>query len=77
MLVSLKGYKNLEKISEGIKTTLYRGERIRDRQEVAIALLTDPYPSLTELTKFRNQYIITHNLNLDQGKLILFCIKCT
>jgi len=65
MLVSLKGYKNLEKISEGIQTALYRGERIRDRQKVAIACLTNQHPSFTELTKFRNQYIITHNLNLD------------
>lgn len=65
MLVSLKGYKNLEKISEGIQTALYRGERIRDRQKVAIVCLTNQYPSFTELTKFRNQYIITHNLNLD------------
>jgi len=65
MLVSLKGYKNLEKISEGIQTALYRGERIRDRQKVAILCLTNQYPSFTELTKFRNQYIITHNLNLD------------
>ncbi len=65
MLISLKGYKNLAKISEGFKTTIYRGERIEDGQIVAIALLNDRYPSLTELTKFRNQYIITHNLNLD------------
>ncbi len=65
MLIELKGYKNLEKISEGITTTIYRGERIQDRQKVAIAILHDQYPSLTDLTKFRNQYIITHNLNLD------------
>ncbi len=65
MLIELKGYKNLEKISEGITITIYRGECIQDRQKVAIAILHDQYPSLTDLTKFRNQYIITHNLNLD------------
>ena len=65
MLIGLKGYQNLEKISEGITTTIYRGERICDRQVVAIAFLHDQYPSLSELNKFRNQYIITHNLDLD------------
>ena len=65
MLIELKGYKNFEKISEGITTTIYRGERIRDRQIIAIAFLNDQYPSLSELNKFRNQYVITHNLNLD------------
>ncbi|MGV2826386.1 hypothetical protein [Myxosarcina sp. GI1(2024)] len=49
MSISLKGYKNLEKISEGIKITIYRGERIRDRQAVTIALLPDRDRSPIEL----------------------------
>ena len=65
MLISLPGYRIFKKISEEIKTTIYRGERICDRQIVAIAILNDQYPSLSELSKFRNQYIITHKLNLD------------
>ena len=57
MLIELRGYKNLEKISEGITTTIYRGEHIRDRKIVVIVVLNNQYPSLSELNKFRNQFL--------------------
>ncbi|WP_052055264.1 diguanylate cyclase domain-containing protein [Myxosarcina sp. GI1] len=65
MSIALAGYRNIEKISEGTKIIVYRGERVQDRQQVAIAISTERYPSLAQLKRFRNQYIITYNLNID------------
>lgn len=63
-MLTLKGYCKITKISEGSTTVVYRGERIRDGRNVAIAILKERYPSVSELTQFRNQYIITHDLDL-------------
>ena len=65
MLISLKGYKIFEKLCERTKTIVYRGERIKDCQKVAIELFKHQYPTISDLNKLRNQYIITKNLNLE------------
>ena len=65
MLIFLKGYKNLKRISAGINTSIYRGERIQDSQTVEIAIFPSQQISAIELNKLRHQYIVTHNLNLD------------
>ena len=65
MLIFLKGYKNLKKISAGINTSIYRGERIQDSQTVEIAIFPSQQISAIELNKLRHQYIVTHNLNLN------------
>ncbi|MBH8574385.1 AAA family ATPase [Nostocaceae cyanobacterium CENA369] len=63
-MVKLTGYQILEQIYCGYRTVVYRGIREQDQKPVAIKLLQNEYPSISELVQFRNQYTITKNLNL-------------
>jgi PAS domain S-box-containing protein len=53
-----------EKIYNGSRTLVYRGQRLNDGQPVIIKILKNSCPSTTELAQFRNQYTIAKNLNL-------------
>jgi diguanylate cyclase (GGDEF)-like protein len=64
MRTTLPGYRILETISEGWKTVVYRGQRIIDRQPVVIKLLKSNSPTIGEMLQWRNQYLITKNLDL-------------
>ncbi|MEC4812855.1 MAG: ATP-binding sensor histidine kinase [Scytonema sp. PMC 1069.18] len=61
--VSLPGYQVSDILYEGYRTVVYRGYRGFDSLPVVIKLLKNPYPSFSELLKFRNQYTIGKNLN--------------
>jgi predicted ATPase len=64
MSISLKGYKIFARLRENTKTVVYQGERLKDCQKVAIEFFKHQYPTILELDRLRNQYIITKNLNL-------------
>jgi diguanylate cyclase (GGDEF)-like protein len=76
MLNLLKGYTIFGKINEGITTTVYRGERILDRQPVTIAITEREYPQFRELIALRNQYLILKNLAIDGIIKIYSLEKC-
>ena len=63
-LIGIPGYRIHETIYTSPRTLVYRGCREFDRTPVAIKLLKTPYPTLAELAQFKNQYAITHTLNL-------------
>ncbi|MBP0042808.1 MAG: AAA family ATPase, partial [Roseofilum sp. SBFL] len=63
MTRELPGYQINQKIYEGDRTLVYQATRHRDRLKVVIKFLRNPYPSLSELLQFRNQYEIAKNLN--------------
>ncbi len=63
MTRELPGYQINQKIYEGDRTLVYQATRHRDRLKVVIKFLRNPYPSLSELLQFRNQYAIAKNLN--------------
>jgi predicted ATPase len=65
MAIALKGYRILATIDEGIKTAIYRGQRILDRQPVIIKLLKSEYSEVADLLGWHNQYIVTKNLEID------------
>ncbi len=58
----LKGYKITEKIHQGINTEIYRGIRLADQTPVILKVLVADYPTLEELTQFRNEYELSKNL---------------
>ncbi|MBW4612987.1 MAG: AAA family ATPase [Desmonostoc vinosum HA7617-LM4] len=60
---SIPKYQVTEEIYNGSRTVVYRGYRETDSLPVVIKLLKNPYPSLSELVQFRNQYTIAKNLN--------------
>ncbi|KAF3890786.1 AAA family ATPase [Tolypothrix bouteillei VB521301] len=64
-MVNLTGYFISQQIYSGHKTVVYRGIREVDRQPVIIKRMRSEYPNFRELIQFRNQFVITKNLNLE------------
>ncbi|MDF5706101.1 MAG: AAA family ATPase [Nostoc sp. S4] len=63
-LYAFPGYRITEQIYSGSKTLVYRGIREQDQKLVVIKLMRNEYPTFGEIAQFRNQYIITKNLDL-------------
>jgi PAS domain S-box-containing protein len=62
MTLILQGYEISEKIHQGINTEIYRGIRVADQKPVILKMLVADYPTLEELTQFRNEYELSKNL---------------
>ncbi|WP_392531508.1 AAA family ATPase [Nostoc sp. C117] len=58
------GYRITEQIYSGSKTLVYRGIREQDQKSIVLKLMRNEYPTFAEIAQFRNQYIITKNLDL-------------
>lgn len=56
MNITINGYKIQEKIHQGINTEIYRGIRLSDQTPVILKILVAAYPTIEELTQFRNEY---------------------
>ncbi|MEM8640643.1 MAG: AAA family ATPase [Cyanobacteria bacterium P01_G01_bin.54] len=63
MILNLTGYQETEILYTGTRTLVYRAIQVRDQQSVIIKVLRSPHPNFNELVQFRNQYIITQNLD--------------
>ncbi|MDZ8225437.1 MULTISPECIES: AAA family ATPase [unclassified Nostoc] len=63
-LTAFPGYRITEQIYSGSKTLVYRGIREQDQKPVVLKLMRNEYPTFSEIAQFRNQYIITKNLDL-------------
>ncbi|MEH2058817.1 MAG: AAA family ATPase [Nostoc sp.] len=63
-LYSFPGYRITEQIYSGSKTLVYRGIREQDQKPVVLKLMRNEYPTFAEIAQFRNQYIISKNLDL-------------
>lgn len=63
--VKLTGYKIEKQIYASARTLVFRGKRESDEASVIVKVMRDDFPSFNELILFRNQYIVTKNLNLD------------
>ncbi len=61
MLV-LPNYQITEQIYESINSIVYRGYRNEDNQPVILKMLKEDYPTPEELTRYRQEYEITHDL---------------
>jgi len=62
MMFNLVGYQEAKQIYAGTRTLVYRAIRATEGQPVIIKILRNPHPNFNELVRFRNQYIITRNL---------------
>ncbi|MCW5317802.1 AAA family ATPase [Nostoc sp. KVJ3] len=63
-LYTFPGYRITEQIYSGSKTLVYRGIREQDQKPVVLKLMRNEYPTFAEIAQFRNQYIITQNLDI-------------
>ncbi|MEG3935910.1 MULTISPECIES: AAA family ATPase [unclassified Microcoleus] len=59
-----RGYQINEQIYAGNRTLVYRARRSSDQQPVVIKLLRNDFPRFHELVHFRNQFVITKNLEI-------------
>lgn len=63
-MVTLTGYKIVEKIYSSSETLVFRGIREKDAISVIIKFLRHEYPKFEKLVQFRNEYTIIKNLNI-------------
>ncbi|MCC3454140.1 AAA family ATPase [Microcoleus sp. PH2017_08_TRC_O_A] len=64
-MLKLDGYQILTQIYESNNSNVYRGIRQDDNQPVILKFLKEDYPTPSELTRYKQEYEITRNLNLD------------
>ncbi|MEL6928994.1 MAG: AAA family ATPase [Cyanobacteria bacterium J06600_6] len=65
MRLAIANYFLTEKIYESINSEVYRGTRKSDGQKFILKFLKQDYPSLQEITRYRQEYQILRQLNLD------------
>jgi len=63
-LYAFSGYRITEQIYSGSKTLVYRGIREQDQKSVVLKLMRNEYPTFAEIAQFRNQYLISKNLDI-------------
>ncbi|MEO1761038.1 MAG: serine/threonine-protein kinase PknK, partial [Cyanobacteria bacterium J06629_18] len=62
-LHTIPGYNIIELIYSSKQTLVYRAVRETDQKPVVIKLMRNEYPTSQEIADFRNQYLISKNLN--------------
>jgi predicted ATPase/signal transduction histidine kinase/tRNA A-37 threonylcarbamoyl transferase component Bud32 len=67
-MVVITGYEILEKIYESSNSTVYRGIRKEDNQPVILKILKQDRLNRLQLTRYKQEYDITHNL--DDGGIV-------
>ena len=64
-MIAIQGYQILAKIHESENSVVYRGRREEDNLPVVVKIIKGDYPTEEELARYRKEYEITKNLNLD------------
>ncbi|MDM8558858.1 AAA family ATPase [Candidatus Parabeggiatoa sp. HSG14] len=63
-MLTLTNYQIGSQIYESANSLVYRGHRKKDNQPVILKMLKQDYPTPVELTRYRQEYEITHDLDL-------------
>lgn len=58
-------YQILSQIYESVNSFVFRAVRELDRQPVVLKMLKQDYPAPTELIRYKQEYEITRNLNVE------------
>jgi predicted ATPase/serine phosphatase RsbU (regulator of sigma subunit)/tRNA A-37 threonylcarbamoyl transferase component Bud32 len=64
-MLQIDGYQILTQIYESANSLVYRGIQPQDNQPVILKVLKQDYPTPSELTRYKQEYEITRNLNTD------------
>ncbi|MBW4614757.1 MAG: AAA family ATPase [Desmonostoc vinosum HA7617-LM4] len=64
-MLTLAGYTILDQIYESTNSSVYRGQRNQDHQPVILKFLKQDYPTPSALVRYKQEYEITKNLDLD------------
>ncbi|NEO88154.1 MAG: serine/threonine-protein kinase PknK, partial [Spirulina sp. SIO3F2] len=62
-MLNLTNYQDTELLYSGTRTLVYRAIHLSNEQSVIIKVLRNSHPTFSELVQFRNQYVITQNLD--------------
>ncbi len=63
-MININNYKVTKQIYESSNSLVYRALRTEDKQTVILKVLKEDYPSPKELTRYRQEYEIIHDLDL-------------
>ncbi|MFB8792275.1 MAG: AAA family ATPase [Potamolinea sp.] len=64
-MINIPGYQIVAPIYESANSVVYRGKTEQDNQSVILKVLKQDYPTAQELTRYKQEYEITRNLNID------------
>ena len=64
-MISLSDYQISAQIHRSANSIVYRGKRKKDNLPVILKVLRQNYPTPTQLTRYKQEYQITHNLALE------------
>ena len=64
-MISLSDYQISAQIHRSANSIVYRGKRKPDNLPVILKVLRQNYPTPTQLTRYKQEYQITHNLDLE------------
>ncbi len=64
-MLTINGYRITEQLYQSSNSLVYRGYREPEKQPVILKFLKPDYPTVEELTRYKQEYEITHNLNLE------------
>jgi predicted ATPase/signal transduction histidine kinase/tRNA A-37 threonylcarbamoyl transferase component Bud32 len=64
-MITLQGYRILVQLYESANSVVYRAMREQDNQSVILKVLKEDYPTVQELTRYKQEYEIIRSLNLD------------
>jgi len=62
-MLSLSGYKTLNFIYESSNSEVYRAIKETNQESVILKLLKEDYPTRSELTRYKQEYQLTHSLD--------------
>jgi serine/threonine protein kinase len=63
-MLTLANYQIGTQIYESANSLVYRGVRKKDNKQVILKMLKEDYPTPAELTRYRQEYEMTHDLDL-------------
>ncbi|OCR00907.1 hypothetical protein BCD67_24420 [Oscillatoriales cyanobacterium USR001] len=63
--MALSGYQVLGQIYDSINSEVYRAIRESDREKVILKFLKQNYPTPSEITRYKQEYELTHTLNFE------------
>ena len=73
-MIFLTGYQISNQIHQSNNSLVYRGYRESDNLPVIVKVLRQNYPTPTQLTRYQQEYQLTHNLNL-QGVVKAYSLE--
>ncbi|MEG5171926.1 AAA family ATPase [Microcoleus sp. B3-D7] len=74
-MLKIEGYEILDRIYESPNSTVYRAIREQDNQPVIFKMLAQDYPDPAELTRYKQEYEITCNLNNIEGFVKVYSLQ--